>query len=61
LLPVIQPEVFQYEKAFWDIKLRIPKMRIGKAIGLLAFASSTAAIQVNANPQDEKGRFVFAG
>ncbi len=36
-------------------------MRIGKAIGLLAFASSTAAIQVNANPQDEKGRFVFAG
>ena len=36
-------------------------MRLGKAIGLLAFASSTAAIQVNANPQDDTGRFVLAG
>ena len=36
-------------------------MRIGKVIGLLAFASGTATIQVNANPQDDTGRFVFAG
>jgi len=36
-------------------------MRIGKFIGLLAFASSTTAFQVYATPQDDTGRFVFAG